>query len=161
MSYIVDGSNFLGRAGKSVRDPAEKMELARRLSLFQRQTRARVTLVFDGAPDPALETPPPAPGRRTLSILFPAEGRPADDLIMEFLDGRTDNRDVVLVTSDRELSAHGRRRGARVLACADFARELRGVVREFHRSRANRKRETKPPSGLEMRLWLDVFKDAP
>jgi len=159
MSYIVDGSNFLGRAGGRVRDAAEKMELARRLSLFQRQTRARVVLVFDGPPDPALETPPPPPGRRTLSILFPAEGHPADDLIMDILDGRRENRHVVLVTSDRELAAVGRRRGARVVACADFARELRGAVREFHRAHASRKRETKPPGGLELRLWLDVFKD--
>lgn len=160
MSYLVDGSNFLGRAGRSVRDPAEKMDLARRLSLFQRQTRARVTLVFDGPPDPALETPPPAPGQRTLSILFPPEGRPADDLIGEILEGRRENRDVVLVTSDRELSALGRRRGARVSTCADFARELRGAVREFHRARASRKPEIKPPSGLDLRLWLDVFKEA-
>ncbi|MBN2206464.1 MAG: NYN domain-containing protein [Candidatus Aminicenantes bacterium] len=160
MSYIVDGSNVLGRAGRSVRDPAEKMDLARRLSLFQRQTRARVILVFDGPADAALETPPPSPGLRTLSILFPPDGCPADDLIRDILDGRRDNRDVVLVTSDRELSAYGRRRGARVSACAAFARELRGVLRDFHRARASRKPETKPPSGLDLRLWLDVFKDA-
>jgi predicted RNA-binding protein with PIN domain len=160
MSYIIDGSNFLGRAGRPVKDPAEKMELARRLSVFQRQTRARVTLLFDGAADPALETPPPAPGQRTLSVLFPPGGRPADDLIMEILEGRKENRDVVLVTSDRELAAFGRRRGARVKACADFARDLRCVVREFHRARACRKREIKPPAGLELRLWLDVFKES-
>lgn len=160
MSYIIDGSNFLGRTGGRVRDAGDKIELARRLSIFQRQTRARVTLVFDGAPHPALETPPAPPGQRTLAILFPDEGGNADDLIQDLLVKSKETRHIVLVTSDRELAGFGRERGARVVGCIDFSRELRKVVREFHRARASQKRETKPPAGLELRLWLDLFKDA-
>jgi len=159
MSYIVDGSNVLGRRGASVRDAAEKMELARKLSMFQRQTRAQVSLVFDGAPDPRLETPPAPRGQKTLAVLFPAEGEEADDLILGLIDGQKDPSRIVLVTSDRELAGLGRRRGVRVAGVEEFAKRLRAALKDFHEARASRKRETKPPDGLELRLWLDVFKE--
>jgi predicted RNA-binding protein with PIN domain len=159
MSYIIDGSNFLGRQAVSVRDAAEKMDLARRLSMFQRQTRARVTLVFDGPPDPGLETPPAPPGQRTLAVLFPAEGEKGDDLIMDIILKQKNPRHTVLVTSDRELAECGRELGLRIISVADFAKQLREALRDFHKARASRKRETKPPKGLELSLWLDVFKE--
>jgi len=159
MSYLIDGSNFLGRLGNRVKDAEDKIDLARRLSMFQRQTRARVILVFDGAPVPGLETPPAPPGRRTLAILFPAEGDKADDLIMDIILKQKDPSHVVLVTSDRELAGFGRDGGARVVGCSEFAKQLRGTVKDFHRARSSLKREIKPPAGLDLRLWLDVFKE--
>ncbi len=53
MAYLIDGNNLLGHVYAGFhRDPAHRSALVGKLQAFQRQTRTRVILVFDGvAPD--------------------------------------------------------------------------------------------------------------
>ena len=52
MAYLIDGNNLLGRiAPHELREPAGRDGLVVRLLAFQRVTRARIHLVFDGNPE--------------------------------------------------------------------------------------------------------------
>ena len=51
MAYLVDGNNVIGQTPGWHRDkPGSRQRLLRELAAFVAATRARVTVVFDGAP---------------------------------------------------------------------------------------------------------------
>lgn len=155
MAYLIDGNNFLGRTISPVyRDPQHRYDLARRLLIFQRVTRSRVILVFDGPPDPRL-LEAEAPGGK-FSVLFPPPGETADAVIKDLLASLKDLRRFFLVSSDRELRAFARSRGARVLTCAEFDGMLKEAVKANRRSREMSK-TTEKHSPLELDLWSEVF----
>jgi len=155
MAYLIDGNNFLGlTVAPAYRDPQHRYDLVRKLLIFQRVTRSRVILVFDGPPDPHLE------GEefegRSFSVLFPPPGLTADTLIKEFLDARRDLRHFFLVSSDRELKSAARSRGATVLACGEFNAMLKETLKKNRSSREMSKTAEKP-TPLEVGLWSDLF----
>lgn len=155
MAYLIDGNNFLGRTiPPAYRDPQHRYDLARQLLIFQHVTRSRVILAFDGPPDPKL-TEADVPSRK-FSLLFPPRGTSADALIKDLLDSLTDLRRFFLVSSDRELQAAARKRGARVLTCGEFKAMLREALKKYRRS-AEMSKTTEKPSPLEVDLWSDVF----
>ncbi len=155
MAYLIDGNNFLGRTISPVyRDPQHRYDLARRLLIFQRLTRSRVILVFDGPPDPKL-LEAEAPGGK-FSVLFPPPGETADAVIKGLLDSLKDLRRFFLVSSDRELRAFARSHGAQVLTCGEFNAMLKEAVKSNRRAREMSK-ITEKPSPLELDLWSEVF----
>ena len=155
MAYLIDGNNFLGHTyAPAYRDPHHRYELAQKLLIFQRLTRSRVILVFDGPPDPYLSDEQLQSKRFT--VLFPPPGVPADTLIKELLESLTDLRRFFLVTSDRELKSVGRSRGATVLACSEFKAMLQEALKKNKALREFSK-TTENHSPLEIRLWTDVF----
>ncbi len=79
MAYLIDGNNLLGRiAPHELREPSGRDGLVVRLLAFQRVTRARIHLVFDGNPE---VTPTDVVVNPKFIIHFPGEGRSADDVI--------------------------------------------------------------------------------
>jgi predicted RNA-binding protein with PIN domain len=155
MAYLIDGNNFLGLTVAPVyRDPQHRYDLVRKLLIFQRLTRSRIILVFDGPPDPHLE------GEefdgRSFNVLFPPRGLTADALIKELLDARRDLRHFFLVSSDRELKSAARSRGATVLACGEFNAMLKEALKK-NRSLREMSKTAEKPSPLEVGLWSDLF----
>lgn len=97
MSWVVDGSNVLGRLASQARESADaKRELVRRAAQFARVRHTRVACYFDGHE-------PERFGKTfgNATVLFSGT-RPADDLIVRKLDEGTGWK---LVTSDRVLAA--------------------------------------------------------
>jgi len=155
MAYLIDGNNFLGHTVASVdRDPQHRYELVRKLLVFERVTRSRVILVFDGPADPQLEGE--AFEGRHFSVLFPPPGTSADVLIQELLAARRDLRNFFLVSSDRELKSAARSRGATVLTCGEFNAMLKEALKKNREAREMAKSGEKP-SPLEVGLWSDLF----
>jgi predicted RNA-binding protein with PIN domain len=157
MAYLIDGNNLLGFLFPGHhRDPENKLKLIRRLVAFHRSKRARIILVFDGAP-----SPDPAemalPDER-FTILHPQPGGSADEIISEFLDRRPDTRHLTVVSSDREIRTAARLAGARTVAVREFAGELSRTLRERRTEREMDKPDL-PPTPLETRLWTQVFKN--
>ncbi|MBN2198875.1 MAG: NYN domain-containing protein [Candidatus Aminicenantes bacterium] len=156
MAFVVDGSNLLGhRAPGGHRDPEERIRLVSALLAFQRLTRTRILLVFDGPPDERL-----LDGRTTdkFDILFPPPGEKADGIIQDLIAAFPDRRHLILVTSDRELRAFARSRGASCRTAAEFDRRLKSALRQSRKARElDKPRES--PSPLETQIWLDLFKN--
>jgi predicted RNA-binding protein with PIN domain len=153
MAYLIDGNNLLGflYPGR-VRDPAHRALLIRQLQSFQRQTRFRVILVFDGAPPDGF----PGPGREKFSVVFPREGETADTAIQEYVSGPRDRRRLVVVSSDRDLRTFARAAGATSLPCDAFHRELKKVLRARREARELEKFDD-PATNLEVKLWAEAF----
>jgi predicted RNA-binding protein with PIN domain len=157
MAYLIDGNNLLGHLFPGAhRDPDNRLKLVRRLIAYQRFTRSRVILVFDGPPSADVEAMIRDEAR--ITVLNPEPGGSADVLLEEFIASRRDTRRLFVVSSDRAVRAFAREHGATSLTGRAFAGELNGVLREHRSVREMDKKEPKP-SKLEVRLWSEVFRE--
>ena len=148
--YLIDGHNLIPHvSGLSLRDPEDERRLAERLAAFCRQARCRAEVYFDGAP--------PTQARRftlgRVTVVFVRQGRTADEAIHARLRrlGRA-ARNVIVVSSDRQVQAAARSYGAQVLDAAAFARKMQG-------SAAAPEEGEKPEevSPDEVEEWLRLF----
>jgi predicted RNA-binding protein with PIN domain len=154
MAYLIDGNNLLGHlAPGESRGPESRYGLLARLLTFQRLTRRRIILVFDGPPDDDLER---LKLGRKFEVLFPPPGAKADDVIQERLSLPFDRRAFFVVSSDREVGTQARSRGAAVMKCDEFERELKKVMKKARQERELAK-HLEFPTPLETKLWLDLF----
>jgi predicted RNA-binding protein with PIN domain len=158
MAYLIDGNNLLGRiAPHELRERSGRDGLVVRLLSYQRVTRARIHLVFDGNPE---QTPTDVPVNPKFTIHFPGEGQSADDVIRDMIARQTDRRRFFVVSSDRAIRELARKTGLEAVTSDVFARELKAVLKEGKKRRELDKR-TEAPSELEIELWDEVFKSKP
>jgi predicted RNA-binding protein with PIN domain len=158
MAYLIDGNNLLGRiAPHELRERSGRDGLVVRLLSYQRVTRARIHLVFDGNPE---QTPTDVPVNPKFTIHFPGEGQSADDVIRDMIARQTDRRRFFVVSSDRAIRELARKTGLEAVTSDVFARELKAVLKEGKKRRELEKR-TEAPSELEIELWDEVFKSKP
>jgi predicted RNA-binding protein with PIN domain len=158
MAYLIDGNNLLGRiAPHELRERGGRDGLVVRLLAYQRVTRARIHLVFDGNPEP---TPTDVPVNPKFTIHYPGEGQSADDVISDMMAQQADRRRFFVVSSDRAIRELAKKRGLEAVTSDIFARELKAALKEGKKMRELEKR-TETPSSLEIDLWDEVFKSKP
>lgn len=158
MAYLIDGNNLLGRiAPHELRERGGRDGLVVRLLAFQRVTRSRIHLVFDGNPE---ESRTAVPVNDKFTIHYPGAGQSADDVIRDVIEAQADKRRFFVVTSDRALRDLARKRGLEAVTSDVFARELKGAIKEGKKRRELEKR-VEDPSALEIDLWGQVFKAKP
>jgi predicted RNA-binding protein with PIN domain len=155
MAYLIDGNNLLGRiAPHELREPSGRDGLVGRLLAFQRVTRTRIHLVFDGNPE---ETPTAIPVNPKFTIYYPGTGGSADDVIREMIAGQTDKRRFFVVSSDRAIRDLARKEGLASVTSDDFARELKAALKTG-KSRRELEKRADAPTDLEVDLWDEVFR---
>jgi len=153
MAYLIDGNNLLGHLYAGFhRDPAHRSALVGKLRAFQRHSRTRVILVFDGVAPSDF----PDPGKDKFAILFPPPGESADSVIVDYIEKHHDRRNLFVVSSDREIRAIAREAGATSLRCDEFHRDLKKVLRASREAREMDKAE-ETATALEIKLWSDAF----
>ena len=122
MPYIVDGNNVMGQTPGWHRDkPDARRRLVERLARFAQIRKARVTVVFDGAPERGF---PNDSAFRGVRILYADAGSDADTRIRRLVDSSPDKRGLTVVTSDRQLGFLVRSSGASVLRSGEFRRQM-------------------------------------
>ena len=122
MAYIVDGNNVMGQTPGWHRDkPASRRLLLKKLSIFCFITKARVTVVFDGAPD---QSAPEGSTIHGVKVFYAKPGSDADTRIEELVEKSSDPRGITVVTSDRRLAFHVRSSGATVIRSGEFRSQL-------------------------------------
>src|SRR5512147_1381342 len=158
MAYLIDGNNLLGRiAPHELRERSGREGLVVRLLAFQRVTRSRIHLVFDGNPE---QTPTDIVVNPKFTIHYPGEGQSADDVIKDMIARQTDRRRFFVVSSDRAIRDLARKKGLEAVTSDLFARELKAAIKEGKKRRELEKR-TEAPTELEIDLWNEVFKSKP
>lgn len=155
MAYLIDGNNLMGQADPYFKfDPASRNRLVARLLLFQKITRSRLFLVFDGRPpfdEREIKLNP------KFTVLFPEPGQPADELIEEMLCRKKDRRYFLVVSSDRGLREIARTHGARSMSTVDFLKQLKQTLKD-HRQERELQKQTDDSTPLEISLWNELFK---
>jgi predicted RNA-binding protein with PIN domain len=149
MPLLIDGHNLIGRLPDlRLDDPDDEAKLAARLRTYSARTGRRITVVFDQGL--------PGGHSRELSgggveVVFAASGHTADGILCERIRRARDPRGLTVVTSDREVIAAARARGARVMRSGRFAAQLgepqtASVEQDVHLS------------AEEVEEWLKVFR---
>lgn len=145
MPYLVDGTNVMALSVGWHRDkPAARKRLIREAARFVAATRAKVTLVFDGAPDEAF---PDGVTHRSVKISYARPGDDADTRIVELVRMSHAKRELIVVTSDRELASRVRQEGCRVMRSGEF----RTLLSEVEAG------ELEKPAADDVNEWLSVF----
>lgn len=121
MAYVVDGNNVIGQTPGWHRDkPGSRRRLLGELAAFVRATKARVTVVFDGAPGEV----PDGAVFQGVKVYYPGRGSDADSVIERLVASSRDRRGITVVTSDRQLAAEVRGLGARVVRSGEFRKQM-------------------------------------
>ncbi len=157
MPYLVDGNNVMGqRVGWHKDKPAARRALLDDLAQFALAKHARVTVVFDGAPEAHF---PDGASYRGVRIFYAARGSNADERIKQLVEADRERRQLLVVTSDRALTDYVRRCGAKVLRAGEFRRlvdELRA-----QRTRTSQAEADRPFNDRELNDWMRYFGVAP
>lgn len=150
MAYIVDGNNVMGQTPGWHRDKAEaRRRLLQQLADFAWIKSARITVVFDGAPDPAA---PEGSAFRGVKVLYADRGSDADTRIQRLVESCPDSRGITVITSDRRLAASVRSAGAAVIRSGEFRKQVEHTLTSH--SSAD---EGKPLEVRDVNAWLRYF----
>lgn len=113
MPYIIDGDNLIGSSPDIVlEDPEARSKLIYIVQKFQENKNSNVTLVFDGEPENGVQR---EDINTKFCVRYPQYGNSADDEIKNILEGFHYFKDVTLVSSDRELKAFAKKKGAKTI----------------------------------------------
>ncbi|MBC8331247.1 MAG: NYN domain-containing protein [Anaerolineae bacterium] len=154
MPYLIDGHNLIPKiAGLSLRSINDENQLIQKLQTFQRQSRKKVEVFFDGAP-------PGESGIRSIGGVkahFVHRETTADSAIVKRLKKLgNDARNWTVVSSDRQVLAAARSSRASTLSSEAFA-QLLGTTNEQAGQSASVQEEQISPAEVEE--WLQLFRD--
>lgn len=151
MWLIVDGYNVLKSSGhtaplrgNSLREERERF--IKRLIRYQGQRRDKVTVVFDGfradIDFPAIER------QEGVEVIYSRRGQTADEVIKQMVEQAPRPRDIMVVSSDREISDFATSLGASVAGARNLADRL-----ELH---INNK-EGPGPEGMDRATYYERY----
>lgn len=150
MAYIVDGNNVMGQTPGWHRDKSgARRKLVEQLAAFAQIKKARVTVVFDGAPDRLM---PDASAHRGVKILYADRGSNADARIERIVESSSDPRGLAVVTSDRHLAFVVRSRGAEVIRSGEFRKQIERAL-----ARAGEPEDGEKYKVDDLNEWLRYF----
>jgi predicted RNA-binding protein with PIN domain len=120
---VVDGYNVTKTGFPEISLEQQRSRLVNGLGGLAAQTRAEVTVVFDGAE--RMVGLPPTP--RGVRVLFSRKGETADELIRRLVRAEPAGRPIVVISSDKEVADGVRRHGAYPLGSSTLLRRLARV----------------------------------
>ena len=118
---IIDGYNVTKTGYGDLPLADQRARLVSGLGVLYAQTKAEVTVVFDGA---ELDAPVAVQAPRGVRVLFSAPGQTADDLIGQLVRAEPTGRAVVVISSDQEVCDSARRADARPAPASLLLRRL-------------------------------------
>src|SRR5262245_18044802 len=161
--YLIDGNNVIGgRVGWHRDKPGSRRRLLRDLARLARTKKLRLSVVFDGAPDPEF---PDGSSYRGVGIFYSRQGSDADARIIEMVEAERNKKNLLVVTSDGRLTSRIRATGARVMRSGAFRQLLDAADSaapdqepEMHELKPESKSELKPKlEDDEMNEWMRYF----
>jgi predicted RNA-binding protein with PIN domain len=154
MPYLVDGNNVMAQRVGWHRDKARaRRRLMDELARFAEVVRARVMVVFDGAPEQHFADGASYKGVR---VFYSERGSNADERIKQMVEGTPQRRTLIVVTSDRALADYVRRCGAPTLRSGEFRRKMDEAA-----ARAASPEQDEQGVGGELNDWMRYFGVAP
>ena len=121
-ALIVDGYNVSMLAWGTESPAAQRERLIDALAELQMRTRAKITVVFDGAD---VDRPGPAQRRRGVTVVFSPAGEEADGVVLREASELPIEVPVIVASSDNWVADNARSAGARVVSSSTLLRSLR------------------------------------
>ena len=150
MPYLIDGNNVMAQTIGWHRNKAgARKRLIRELAGFVAVHRVRVQVVFDGRPD---EEFPEGTKYRSVRVLYARQGSDADSRIKEIIRKSSYKRDMIVVSSDRELVSFANRKGTKVITSGKF-RKMLDEATVTNRSKA----EVGVGEPVDIDDWIEFF----
>lgn len=154
MAYIVDGNNVMGQTPGWHRDKSKsRRTLLEKLAAFARAKNARLTVVFDGAPD---QVAPDGSVFYGVKVLYAERGSDADTRIERLVETSPDPRGLTVVTSDRHLAFLVKSRGVSVIRSGEFRKQIEHIIESKPKSKDGEHFEMGDLNG-----WLRYFGSVP
>lgn len=152
MRYLIDGHNLIGKMpGMSLRALDDEQQLIGLLQSFYLVRRKPMEVYFDQAPAGFS-------GMRKYGMIiahFVRQGKTADDAIRDrLLAMGVQAKEVIVVTSDRQVQANAHNAHAQVVTSEEFARD---VFATQEQRRAPGKAGGEGMSTDEIDEWLELF----
>ena len=154
MSIIIDGYNLL----RSIQKDEEYQELDEAvmcavISEYLKRKRMYGQVIFDGIGPPDKT---PLGGLENLEVFFSGEELDADTVIIDRIDANTAPKNLVIISSDREIRTVADRRKATSIPSDIF---WTTVVKQLDRKLPTREPREKQNgiSDFETDQWLDFF----
>lgn len=124
--YLIDGNNVIGQRGRGYETwykdkPAARRQLLTDLAQLARVKKLKLSVVFDGAPEPHF---PDGSSFRGVRLFYARPGSDADNRIVELVERERNRKALIVVTSDNALTARVRVCGVRVLRSGEFRQWL-------------------------------------
>ena len=155
MFLLIDGHNLIGQmAGLRLDDPDDEAKLVALLRAYRvrEQRRAKIppniTVVFDHGL-PGGQSPELSGGG--VNVVFAFAGRNADSILCERIREARDPRQLMVVSSDREIVAAAKAKRVRVMRAEVFAARIEGP------SETAEPVQEKTLSPEEVEEWLHIF----
>jgi predicted RNA-binding protein with PIN domain len=150
--YLIDGNNVIGgRVGWHRDKPGSRRRLVQDLARLAQTKKLRLSVVFDGAPDPEF---PDGSSYRSVRIFYSRQGSDADARIIEIVEAERNKKNLLVVTSDRQLASRIRATGVRVMRSGEFRRMLDEIAPAAPDQEPDIKPDIKDD---EMNEWLRYF----
>ena len=157
MPYIIDGDNLIGSAPDiSLDDPQARTRLIQVVKRFQQNKKSNVIIVFDGVPENGVHNEDICD---KFCVRYPRTDTNADEEIKHILGGFSYFKDVVVVTSDKELKCFAKKKGAKTINSTEFYFELKRIFRHYGKKEETEKRIDTQLSDIEVDQWMKVFED--
>ncbi len=157
MPYIIDGNNLVGCFPDiTLDDPEARSRLLFVVSKFQENKKNNIIIVFDGEPDEGMRK---QMASSKFTIVYPEIGNSADNEIKEILSGFNYFKDVVVVTSDRELKTFAKKKGAKTINSIEFYFELKRFSHIYGKKEENQKRIDAELDETEVDQWMKIFNE--
>lgn len=152
MSYLIDGNNVMAQRVGWHRDKgAARRGLLDELAEFARAKRVKLVVIFDGAPEEFFKD---GSSYRGVRVFYAERGSNADERIKELVEASRERRTLIVVTSDRALSAYVQRCGAQTLRSGEFRRRLAELSKRQDESAA---KENETIADGELKSWMRYF----
>ena len=150
---LVDGNNLMFALAEVAVD-ADRARLPRLLEAFARREGVDVTVVLDGRPYRPRGSA--AEDREYAGVVVRYSGtRTADEVLAELVDADTAPRQLMVVSSDRQVQKQAHRRRCKVVDALDFARLLKAPP--ARRPPDEPKAKTQGLDKGQLNQWLKEF----
>ncbi len=155
MPYIIDGNNLIGSSPDiSLDDKDSRKKIIYILKKYQEVKNNNIIVIFDGEPDIILNR---ENLKNKFTIIYPKYGDSADDEIKKIINNYNNFKDVILVSSDRELKTYAKKKGARIINSIEFYFEVKRVYHINGKKEKLKKRINIEISEKEVDSWMKIF----
>lgn len=155
MPYIIDGNNLIGASPEmSLEDSEAKEKLTEILNKYQMTRNNNIILIFDG---PSETSGSKKELNNKFTVIYCPEAKSASEKIKSQLTNYNNFKDVVLITSDKELKKFGKNKGAKVINAIEFYYELKRFNRINGKKEESQKRIDAELSDNEVDQWMKIF----